>query len=67
MILAGLECCYQPVKGLNKANQSIQEGMAGARPDFCHSRHETEITDHPEAVELPAITSGIEFKNVWFK
>jgi len=67
MIMASLGMCYQPVKGLNKANQSIQEGMAGAARIFAILDTKPDIVDHPEARELPSIKSGIEFKNVWFK
>ena len=67
MVMAGLAMCYQPVKGLNKSNQSIQEGMAGAARIFAILDTKPDIVDHPEARELPAIKSGIEFKNVWFK
>ncbi len=67
VILGGLAMCYQPVKGINKSNQTIQEGIAGAARIFAILDTKPEIVDHPGAVELPAITSGIEFKNVWFK
>ena len=67
MIMAGLAMCYQPVKGLNKSNQTIQEGMAGAARIFAILDTKPDIVDHPEAIELPSIKSGIEFKNVWFK
>ncbi|HJX30546.1 MAG TPA: lipid A export permease/ATP-binding protein MsbA [Thermodesulfobacteriota bacterium] len=67
MIMGTLAMCYQPVKGLNKANQSIQEGMAGAARIFAILDTKPDIVDHPEAIELPSIKSGIEFKNVWFK
>ena len=67
VILGGFMMCYQPVKGINKSNQTIQEGVAGATRIFAILDINPEIVDHPGAVELPAITSGIEFKNVWFK
>lgn len=67
VILGGFMMCYQPVKGINKSNQTIQEGIAGAARIFAILDINPEIVDHPGAVELPAITSGIEFKNVWFK
>jgi subfamily B ATP-binding cassette protein MsbA len=67
MIMAALGMCYQPVKGLNKSNQTIQEGMAGAIRIFAILDTKPDIVDHPEAKELPSIKSGIEFKNVWFK
>ena len=67
MIMAGLGMCYQPVKGLNKSNQTIQEGMAGAARIFAILDTKPEIVDHADARELPSIKSGIEFKNVWFK
>ena len=67
LIMAALGMCYQPVKGINKSNQTIQEGMAGAARIFAILDTKPEIIDHPEAIELPAIKSGIEFKNVWFK
>jgi subfamily B ATP-binding cassette protein MsbA len=67
MIMAALGMCYQPVKGLNKSNQSIQEGMAGAARIFAILDTKPDIVDHPEARDIPSIKSGIEFKNVWFK
>ncbi|WAC08977.1 MAG: lipid A export permease/ATP-binding protein MsbA [Thermodesulfobacteriota bacterium] len=67
MIMAALGMCYQPVKGLNKSNQTVQEGMAGAARIFAILDTKPDIVDHPEARDIPSIKSGIEFKNVWFK
>jgi ATP-binding cassette, subfamily B, bacterial MsbA len=58
---------YQPVKELNKANQSIQEGVAGAARIFHILDMAPEILDHPEARPLSAVKAGIEFRNVSFK
>ena len=65
--MVALGMCYEPVKKLNKSNQSIQEGMAGAARIFAILDTTPEIVDAPDGVELKEINTGIEFKNVWFK
>ncbi len=65
--MVAISMLYQPVKSLNKANLAIQEGLAGAGRIFAILDTKPEIVDHPEAIELSAIKSGIEFKNVFFK
>jgi subfamily B ATP-binding cassette protein MsbA len=65
--MVALMMFYEPVKRLNKANQSIQEGLAGATRIFAVLDTKPEIVDHPGAIELSSIKSGIEFKNVSFK
>ncbi|MBW1678712.1 MAG: lipid A export permease/ATP-binding protein MsbA [Deltaproteobacteria bacterium] len=65
--MVALMMLYEPVKRLNKANQSIQEGLAGATRIFAVLDTKPEIVDHSGAIELSSIKSGVEFKNVSFK
>ncbi len=65
--MTALSLLYQPVKRLNKANQTVQEGLAGAVRIFFVMDTEPEIVDRPGAFELPPIREGIEFRNVHFK
>jgi len=67
MSLAAIMMLYQPIKRLNKANQAIQEGLAGATRIFSILDTKPEIIDHPGAIELSSIPSRIEFKKVSFK
>ena len=66
-IMAALGMCYEPVKKLNKSNQTIQEGIAGAARIFAILDTKPDIVDHPHAIELSTIRFNIELKNVWFK
>lgn len=65
--MVALTMFYQPVKELNKANQAIQEGVAGAARIFHVLDMAPEILDHPEARPLTTVKTGIEFRNVFFK
>lgn len=65
--MVALMLFYEPVKRLNKANQAIQEGLAGAARIFAILDIKPEIVDSPGAITLASVKSGIEFKNVSFK
>jgi len=65
--MVALMMFYQPVKRLNKSNQAIQEGLAGADRIFAILDTKPEIVDHPDAIKLSSIKSGVQFENVSFK
>lgn len=65
--MTALSLLYGPVKRLNKANHSIQEGLAGADRIFSVIDTEPDIIDRPGAHELLSVEHGIEFRKVSFK
>ena len=65
--MTALTLLYAPVKRLNKTNQTVQEGLAGAERIFFVIDTEPDIVDRPGAIDLPPIQDGIEFKNVSFQ
>lgn len=64
--LTALIAAYEPVKGVSRINSTIQQGLAAATRVFEIIDHKPEIADSPDAIELPAFTSSIEFKNLNF-
>ena len=64
--LTALIAAYEPVKGVSRINSTIQQGLAAATRVFEIIDHKPEIADSPDAIELPAFTSEIEFKNLNF-
>ena len=65
--MTALSLLYGPVKRLNKANHSIQEGVAGAARIFSVIDIKPDIVDSPAAVTLQSIQKGIEFQDVSFR
>lgn len=64
--MAALIMLYEPVKRLSNANNTIQAGLAAAARVFEILDTKPEITDAPDAVELPAISRKIELRDVSF-
>ena len=64
--LAAVIMLYEPVKRLSSANNSIQQGLAGAQRVFEIIDTQPDIQDRPDAVELPPVRNGIELQHVRF-
>ena len=65
--VAAFAMMYKPVRELNKLNQTIQEGLAAAVRTFELLDMKADITDKPDARELPAIKEQITFNHVCFQ
>ncbi|RLA62652.1 MAG: lipid A export permease/ATP-binding protein MsbA [Epsilonproteobacteria bacterium] len=65
--VAAFAMMYKPVRGLNKLNQTIQEGLAAAVRTFELLDLKADIVDKPNATELPVIKEQIEFRNICFQ
>lgn len=65
--VAAFAMMYKPVRGLNKLNQTIQEGLAAAVRTFELLDTKAEIKDKPGARELPTIKKHIELDSVCFQ
>ena len=65
--LAALALLYAPIRDLNKVNLEIQEGMAAATRVFELLDNVPAIQDKNGSIPLPAISKGIEFRNVTFR
>jgi len=64
--LAALIMLYEPVKRLTNVNNTIQQGIAGAKRVFDIIDTEPEIQNKPRAVTLGKISQGIDIRNVGF-
>lgn len=64
--ITALVAAYGPVKGIAKVNLTIQKGMAAANRVFTVLDIEPEITEKPNAIELPPFQNSIEFNNLSF-
>jgi subfamily B ATP-binding cassette protein MsbA len=65
--LTALIMLYEPVKRLTNVNNTIQQGIAGARRVFEIIDLAPEIRNRPDAVSLPGISQEIEIRNVTFR
>ncbi len=65
--MTALLMLYAPVRDLNKVNLEIQEGLAAASRVFELLDTLPDIKDEEDAISLPPISKGIEFRNVTFK
>ncbi len=64
--LTALIMLYEPVKRLTNVNNTIQQGIAGARRVFSIIDLVPEIRNSPDAISLPGITREIGIRNVTF-
>ncbi|MEW6333068.1 MAG: lipid A export permease/ATP-binding protein MsbA [Thermodesulfobacteriota bacterium] len=64
--LTALIMLYEPVKRLTNVNNTIQQGIAGAKRVFSIIDLVPEIRNHPEARPLPRISREIEIRGVDF-
>ncbi|MDP3015727.1 MAG: ABC transporter transmembrane domain-containing protein, partial [Deltaproteobacteria bacterium] len=65
--MAALLMLYAPVRNLNKVNLEVQEGLAAAARIFELLDTVVEVGEEKDALPLPPISKGIEFKEVTFK
>jgi len=64
--LGGLLMLYRPVKSLSKANTVVQKGIASAIRVYAILGESNSLLEKADAVDLPPIREGIEFRNVSF-
>lgn len=57
---------YQPIKKLSRVNAAIQQAIAAAHRIFEMLDTHSEVKDTPGAPALPAVRSGVEFRDVGF-
>ncbi len=65
--MTALLMLYAPVRNLNKVNLEVQEGLAAAARIFELLDTVVEVGEEKDALPLPPISKGIEFKEVTFK
>jgi ATP-binding cassette, subfamily B, bacterial MsbA len=65
--MTALLMLYAPIRNLNKVNLEVQEGLAAAARVFELLDTVTEVREEKDALSLPSISKGIEFKGVTFK
>lgn len=65
--MTALLMLYAPVRNLNKVNLEVQEGLAATARIFELLDTVTEVREEEDALSLPPISKGIEFKEVTFK
>lgn len=65
--MAALFMLYNPVKDLNKVNLEIQDGLAAAARVYELLDTIPEIKDDQDAIPLPPVSKGIDFRKINFK
>ena len=65
--LTALIMLYEPVKRLTNVNNTIQQGIAGAKRVFSIIDTIPDIRNDARAVALPKISEGIDIQNVTFR
>lgn len=65
--LTALLMLYAPIRDLSKVNLEVQEGLAAAIRVYEILDTKPDIKEDEDAVILPPISKGIEFRNVTFK
>jgi subfamily B ATP-binding cassette protein MsbA len=64
--MTALLLLYEPIKRMTRMNTSIQQGVAAADRVFDILDLKPEVTDKPDAIELPLVSREIEFDHVTF-
>ncbi len=64
--MTALALLFGPLRRLNEANISIQEGLAASKRVFDLIDTEPDIVDAPDAKTLPASRGEVEYRNVRF-
>jgi subfamily B ATP-binding cassette protein MsbA len=64
--LGGLLALYQPVKGLSKVNNLVQKALAATHRVYEILDTPSDLTEKPNAVELPPISRDLRFDHVSF-
>ena len=65
--LTALIMIYEPIKGVSKINNTVQQGIAAAERVFDILDIESEVVEKEDAVELPLVKDIIEFKDIRFQ
>jgi subfamily B ATP-binding cassette protein MsbA len=65
--LTALIMIYEPIKGVSKINNTLQQGIAAAERVFDILDIESEVVEKKDAVELPPVKDIIEFKDIRFQ
>ncbi|UCG13754.1 MAG: lipid A export permease/ATP-binding protein MsbA [Deltaproteobacteria bacterium] len=64
--LAALIMLYEPVKRLSNVNNVLQQGMAAAQRVYDILDTRPEITDKPDAIQLPPMRNSLDLTRVQF-
>jgi subfamily B ATP-binding cassette protein MsbA len=64
--MAALFMMYTPVKKLSRVNATFQQALSAASRIFSLLDTEQEIPEAPDAVDIPALSKRIEFRDVGF-
>ncbi len=65
--LTALIMIYEPIKGVSKINNALQQGIAAAERVFDVLDVESDVAEKKDAIELPRVKDAIEFTAVRFK
>jgi subfamily B ATP-binding cassette protein MsbA len=65
--LTALMMLYEPIKHINSVNNVIQQGLAAAERVFELLDISPDVTDAPDAVQMPHIRGKVQFKDVSFR
>ncbi len=65
--MTALFMLYAPIRDLSKVNLEVQEGLAAAARVFELLDTTPDIKDEEEALPLPSISKGVDFREVTFK
>ncbi len=65
--LTALLMLYAPIRDLSKVNLEVQEGLAAASRVYEILDKQSDIKEDEDAIPLPPISKGIEFRNVSFR
>jgi ATP-binding cassette, subfamily B, bacterial MsbA len=64
--LAAILMLYRPVKSLSRANNSLQKGIASTTRVYAILNEKSSLVEKEDAVELPPLRHGVEFRDVTF-
>ena len=65
--LTALIMIYEPIKGVSKINNSLQQGIAAAERVFDILDVEPDVAEKKDALEMSPVKDMIEFRDVRFK
>jgi subfamily B ATP-binding cassette protein MsbA len=65
--LTALIMIYDPIKGISKINNTLQQGIAAAERVFDILDIESEVVEKKDAIELPPVIDIIELNDVRFQ
>jgi subfamily B ATP-binding cassette protein MsbA len=65
--LTALIMIYEPIKGISKINNALQQGIAAAERVFDVLDVDSEVVEKVDALKLDPVRDKIEFRNVSFR